>query len=609
MGVRNAKLRQRLEAGPWCWPREEDRAALDEARALVGGDEPALPPGAVPLVAVQVQGPSIGHLLRLRLDEAPSSGRVEFGAKAERAWRTVAIALPRSLPVLWHDVRGVANRPHVAEPIVSWAAENENAILTVRDVDGESFGLAFLLAMASRLLGSAVPADLIATGGVSPDGRVTPVGGVALKCRTVEARAPRIRRILVPAEQEEEARAAVGAGGQLEFVAVKSASQAVLTVFGEEFRDWFRKERWVDPKRRTEIVDFYFRAALRGRQSYVDWVPLAQGAGDILSTWNLDGLEQWRLELARGVADRHSGGRHTIRVPSPDELASFPLPMQVSLVTQLVQHSADVGAPAEDELEPLVREWLELPIESGFKEHLALRGAWARRNAVCGRPREALLAQRDLAYAFVDRVLYEETSHQLSEWFRLAGALTVYDDGLSAEEARRLAEEAEELRSYVRARAGLEPSGEVFVDLARARGRIEMSGARVGRFDGRDLEEPLGVLRDLISDNVFAPAHVQFAARRWSIAALDALGRTAEAAELLAAAAEEFVSKEDRKAARVCRVLVALDRALRNSPSDRGVMADLVEQLREEDRGPIDQLERTPGPARVPEVVACLYPY
>ena len=104
---------------------------------------------------------------------------------------------------------------------------------------------------------------------------------------------------------------------------------------------------------------------------------------------------------------------------------------------------------------------------AAFEPHLKLLGALGRLWAVTGRPELALQTAGEAAHGFLDRQAFDEISYPLSEWYRLAGALT----------DRAAFAEAEAMRDTVEGRGGLGLDGNAYVTLSRARAR--MSSASV----------------------------------------------------------------------------------------------------------------------------------
>lgn len=599
-----------LRAGPWCWP-DPGTAAFAEARELVPQGPPAPVPGEVPLLTVDAKAFS-GSLWRLRLG-VPSEGPTIaiFEGSARRAWQNAALAVPRSLPLVWSDVRRAAGQPAYAEHLAQQPLRN-GAAPWATELTGPSFGLSFVLAITSLLLGRPVPEEWAATAEVSADGAVGAVDGLEAKIAVVEHHAPRIRRLLVAAAQEEEAR---DRAARLEIVPVRSAAQAIRRVFGDDVFAACLDAYRTDAGKRAEVVDFFFRQAMVGtRRVYVDWGPIARAATRAIEKWTeLDADERWRLEVARGVADRHAGGRTPIRFPDEARLRRFPRSLQVSLVAQLVQHCHDVGAPPRAEIEPYLADTgIFVPLEEAFSQHLAAWGARARLLAATGQPAEALRLQENLARAWVDRLEYAQTTFQLSEWFRLGSALAELPHGCTRDEAITAVDRAERLYDELTARVGFDPQSTSYVDLARARARLARRGGGSGLPAAPDATTAAvdADLARLADDGVFAPWHVRFAALRLRIALHESGGddRTAATLDRRLAAADSGDGSECSRSARRAAILVDLDRALRRG--DERAAAAAVARLAADDPGPVSHLLAVADPPGGPAAyVAAYYPY
>ena len=496
--------------------------------------------GHVTLVTVSDLDPASAHLWDLCLGSPDQQDhgvggtrtRREFFGAADLAWGHAAALLPRAVPMLWHDLEAIQGAPRHAELVDrrSFAQPVPTVPLAPSVIDGDSVGLAFLLSMASSLLGKPVPADWIASAALDADGITARVGGLESKIRMIKACAPQCKRLLVAAAQVDEARKralepasepAPEMANELEIVGVKSASHALQLVFGDAaFND--RLISMVStggPAATGSLVDFFFRTSLGGRSSYVEWGPLARGA-DLLcdEAPGLDALEKWKLTFAAGVAHRHGGQRVPLQVPAPEILAAMPVPLRLEILAQLVQHSADNGTPGRDEVEQLIEEPLSLEDKDSFTEHLKLRGAYARLLAVCGEWRQALGEQRRVAHAFLDRMDYGSVSFQLSEWYRLIGVLCRMEPDFSGHEASTLFAEAEQARGLATMRAGFDPQAATYVQLARTRCELEMRDARRNLPQPDEIQGQLESLRELSEENAFAPQHVRESARRWALA-------------------------------------------------------------------------------------------
>ena len=269
--------------------------------------------------------------------------RAALGAEATASWHAAVLALPRSLPVLWRDLRELAQHPPVPVHLCSHLAE-PGIERRDRVVDGGSFGLAFLLQLASRVLSLPLPPDVIASVAIDELGRTSRVDGLFEKLDGIATLAPRISRVLVAASQHDEVRSSAG---RLQLVPVRTAAQALEVVFGDALGIRLA-EAGSDDARRRELVDAFFRLALVGRGAAVDWSPVERGARIALRDWPPAFDDRYRLQFAAGVAARHERNAGEIAVPGPAWLDAQPAPIRVGVLTHLVQQSADTGTPSPD---------------------------------------------------------------------------------------------------------------------------------------------------------------------------------------------------------------------------------------------------------------------
>jgi len=578
-----------LRGGPWCWPSELDRAPWELAVSLVPDGPPNLVPGQVPLVAVTKEqiGASLFCLCMRAAGGATNTESTPFSAEVRQVWDDAALALPRSLPLLWTSVREAHDAPRPAFHLTTRAVRVGVAVRPT-ELKGPSFGLAFLLALASRVLGKPLPADIVASATVSADGQVGPVDGLPEKIAVVEAEAPRIRRFLVAADQAQDARAIASA---IEIVAVRSAGHAIELVFGDEFRR-FLAGAGSDPAARAELVDSFFRLVLSGRQAVVDWRPVEQGAAIACSEWpDLDALARWKLEFTRAVAARHENNRGEIPIPQPELLNSFPAPVRVGVVVQLVQQCADTGRPDPSVLQDLIKRLGYLvPIQDAFAPHLKLWGAYARLLAVTGQPHEALRIQEALAKVFLCQFEYDQISYQLSEWYRLAGAC---DD-------RAAFDRAEDMCVGVTKLGGLGFAGKPFVSLTRARAMVCLQISHQ--------DDPAKTLESLSRD-LQLPTHLRWSAARSYALMLTARGEVERQNQLvteLEQAAEQSSNQAQdlRIALTLCRIDLALTEACCGSATD-----PLLDQLKALDPGPLSHLLKAAAGVEPARYVARFYPY
>ena len=269
------------------------------------------------------------------------------------------------------------------------------------------------------MLSLPLPPDLIASVAIDELGRTSRVDGLFEKLDGIATLAPRISRVLVAASQHDEVRSSAG---RLQLVPVRTAAQALEVVFGDALGIRLA-EAGSDDARRRELVDAFFRLALVGRGAAVDWSPVERGARIALRDWPPAFDDRYRLQFAAGVAARHERNAGEIAVPGPAWLDAQPAPIRVGVLTHLVQQSADTGTPSPDEIEPYAATQVPKDLGAAFVPQLQLAGALARLWAVTGRAADALDMQQRVARAFVATFEDAQVSFQLSEWFRLSGAL------------------------------------------------------------------------------------------------------------------------------------------------------------------------------------------
>ncbi len=516
-------------------------------------------------------------LWALTLDPFPSSlSTATLGPAARASWQAAALALPRSLPVLWRDVRDVSREPPLAVRLrAHLAAPGVEARELV--IDGRSFGLSFLLLLASRVLDLPLPSDIVASVAIDELGHVHGVEDLELKLQGVAALAPGIARVLVAADQRDEAaRTARG----LEMIGVSSGAQALEVVFGAALGGRLAAAG-SDAARRRELIGSFFRLALVGRGASVDWSPVERGAAMALRDWPLETDEAYKLRFAAAVAARHERNAGDLPLPDAAWLGAQPAPLRVAVLTHLVQQSADAGTPPARESEALAMAALPADLDEAFVPHLGLAGAIGRLWAVTGRAAEALDLQRRVARAFVAILDDRSASYQLAEWLRLAGALG---------DAPAFAE-ALEFLDRLQTTGGLSDAGVPYVHLARARAAVEL-----GLLEGH-LHESL----DRLADDVSVPAHVRWSACRWAVRAWRTAGNPGRAARSLGRMrdASARVGHAERYV-----VLASLDEAI--AGGDGHDLRVLLSRLRMLDPGPVGHLL---GAHEAPADIVRFYPY
>jgi hypothetical protein len=221
------------------------------------------------------------------------------------------------------------------------------------------------------------------------------------------------------------------------------------------------------------------------------------------------------LQFAAGVAARHERNAGEIAVPGSAWLDAQPAPIRVGVLTHLVQQCADTGTPSPDQIEPYATGQVPKDLGAAFVPQLQLAGALARLWAVTGRAADALDMQQRVARAFVATFEDAQVSFQLSEWFRLSGALG------DAEAFAR----ADTFLTKLEATGGLTVSGAPYVHLARARAIVEL-----GQSDAATRDR-----LDALSRDLSVPAHVRWSACRWAARAWRRAGEQRLAEERLTA--------------------------------------------------------------------------
>jgi hypothetical protein len=580
------RLRASLEAGPWCWPDSLAKTAYSLAAAATGLDSPPQPKiGVLPGITVE---DSCAYLWLI--DGQPDTsvvGDADLGDSCRRAWDAAALALPRSVPLLWTSISAAhATTPRIR--LVAARMAGSGVTPACRLVRGPSFGLSFLLVLASRVFRVSLPGDVIASAAITEDGALEGVEGLQLKIETIVSLMPRVRRLLVAAGQLEEARQ--WAVERLEVIGVASASQALEKVFKEGLADLLLLEG-EDPDRRNEVADWFFRFSLVGRGELVDWSPVAAAARMALDNWSpLTEDQTFKLRFARGVAERHEWNGGTLPVPSVEWLLARPATLRAQIVAHLIQQVADAGQPSWSEVEPLVNLVRQPTLKDAHQMQLRVEGALARLWSIMGRPNDALRRHEELAQLYFDNLLYGEVSFPLSEWFRLSG---VVGDKESFDRA-------DEMRDAVAAVGGFGLHGSVYVELARCKALSCLA----------PLAED-GVLATLnnVAHDLRAPQHVRWSAVRW-LMRQDATVLDEQTRAGLRSALEKAAALPDAQrnhSAAVNAALVKLDTATQAHLPAQAEAA--VTELTRLDPGVIQHLQAAAGTSNQASYIASHYPY
>ena len=544
--VQQLRYGRSLKCGPWIWPAQGTEARA-EAEQLVSGGVPEAAVGAVALVTARQEG-SEANLWGYGL---PKSGQAKsLGAVAKHSRLQARAALPRALPLLWRSI--IAAEAEQRDDVVRLATRQFDAghLAPITLVDGASLGLAMALSLASRVLGQALPADLIASATINAQGQIGPVGHLQEKLACVADEAPGISRFLLAKAQLAEAQQLnQQMNRRLKIVPIADLAAALAYVFGPVEELLIKQGH--DDASRNELIEHMFLLALGDRQASVSWRPIASAAELALQTWpDLNAAQTFKLQSCQGIAQRHDGNRGGLDLPSAAQLSAIPQPLRTDFVAHLVQQATETRSPNPDDAAKLAEAQLCRGNEA-FAAHLRLLGALGRMRAMQGKPQQALTLQREAALAWLERGMATDASYPLTEWMRLAGAL--HDPQAFAE--------AEDFHLRLKLRMAVESDAFVsnYVKLAWCRGLVQLGKA----------ERSLGALRDL-ANNEQIEAHLRWSAARWLIQVLRASAALTEANKWLAAL--QAGATGDVYKTRYLR-LVELDAALANGHDDDAILA------------------------------------
>lgn len=577
------ELERALAAGPWCWPIGGEW--LRRAAEIVPSGPGTLCPGQT-LLATDSENCAALWSFRVGDPEPPfADAAVELGSVARRAWDAVAVALPRTLPVLWRPVARARGERLTAVRLCGLTHPGRAEVVE-RIIDGPSFGLAFALALASRVLGVPLREDVVASAALTVTGRTAGVDGISAKVRAVVECAPRVRLFLVAPENAAEGQEAAHGSG-LTVQAVGSAAAAIEAGLGEPLADRLVRDGR-DPVHRAELVDAFFRLALAGRSQVVEWGPVRRAAELAMTAWSdVSPEDRRRLEFSRAVAARHENNEGELPPAEDSWLSRLPAPVRVGIAAHYVQQAADAGSPSADVAEALARRYL-VPSPEAFSPHRKLQGALGRLLAVTGHAEEALALQESAAVGFFDSLEYSEVSFPLTEWYRLSGVLR----------DREAFARAEALRERTEQQGGLGIDGSPYVELARSRALVLLGDSGQGSAE-RTLSRLAGDER--------IPSHIRLSALRWLVRLFDESGRPAEADRalgLLEAAASDEAG--DVRRARRYLALVRLDRAVRSG--DLSAAQQPLDELAALQSGVVGHLLAASAP-RAAAFVAEHFPY
>jgi hypothetical protein len=490
-------------ASPWACDETDARAV--SARRMLQIDAPIATVGHALLVAYRH---GRGALFVL-CDDGPYT----FGKTASVVAAEALRLAKRCAPTLAYPELRARER---------WRAEYLYSAEARHDLlDGASFGLALVLAEASRCCGHVVPTHLCATAVVDERGVLRAVDGLRAKLSVIAEGALAVTDVLVAKTQQNEAvQICATLDRPLNVRAFVTAEEAVTYAFSrcadEPPRGWSAADE------RERALDALIRCAMEG-EPMADWTRVARP---------LQWLERWmpsnpRAQLALAIAQRHAG-EASIAIEWNDRLVDD---LGLTYVAQVVQAAADAG---DEQTSRYVERALALadllPAEPGS---LRARGAAARALGCMRRYEQAARECEHSVQRWARRNEREQASRPLCEWMRVASILG----------DRAGFERAAALRSWF---ASSDPSS-AYIALERCAGRVRLG----------DLREAIELAEQAIdaARTTNAQRYVGASLARWHARALAASGQRERAQRVR----DELAEREaDGIEARWC----ALDRAL-----------------------------------------------
>ena len=435
--LRAGSLRHRdrhLLTSPWVCP--SDAAFAPSLRSASVTETRALCPGETLLLSVDPSSASQAEGLAMAWTvdgpESSSLRRAELACDARESWLLARTCAAQGLQSVVHPEEAIAGgrQPPEAQFLVATAS---NSALIPSMVAGRSFGLAFALAEASRLLGEPLPASVVASCAVISAGKLESVDGLDAKLRLVFGWLLGVERVLVHESQCAEANAILGAlASQTEgrcvvtAVGVSSLREAFDLVF-PDIRGKLRA-RWRHDRELAErAAAGLFRLALDNGPVSM-WSGAANAADDLESV--LSGapltLPARHAAVARVILRRHEGASLEV-LPREDPLLfeSLYLPDRLKLAAHVVQSATD-GSSAPEELAGVIA-WATTPSMIAAEprerthEHVRLGGAIGRAYAALRRYDEAAQWLDESIESWMAVHQPDEASYPLCERLRIAG--------------------------------------------------------------------------------------------------------------------------------------------------------------------------------------------
>lgn len=532
-------IRRTLSAGPWFWPTARDVEQLQLANRLMGDALPAAQPGQIPLVAYHPRG-NDGSVWLLELNAGEDSSEIsDFATDALQSWYKATIAVPRSTPLLWRSLAPLA----AARPQARFVGSQGHRSKFLAD---RSFGLAFGLAIVSRLTGSPLPIHYAASATLDEQGKLGEVGGLSAKIAALLDFAPRVTHLIVAKKQANEAREI--AAGRLTILGFDHLTDALNAIFDlpAELARWAE-----DPDARAELIDEIFRLTMSSSSVMVDWSPVGRAAELIAEhSPSLSAESREKLSFAHAVATRHTNNRGELKIPDLAWFERLPAPLRLDMVAHIVQQSADSAQPDPKETLAFAAPYIKRSPDA-FPAHLKLLGALGRLHFNLGDHTRALQLQQDAIAGWIELREFKELSHPLSFALLIAGALG---------DSQRLNALMDDAAAWY---PHSDPKGvdRTYIDLARGRALCQTG----------DLTAAKPFLQSVL-DATGVHQHVTDGALRWLVFCLESTHKTERAEALLnqyAAHLNPDQSALTDPKTKLVLLLIELDRALRRKDAPR----------------------------------------
>lgn len=352
-----------------------------------------------------------GAIYRLPRTPEPHPGELApLRDSAAHAWNTTQRVALRSLPLVTGDA--------------GWTPPPAGVLLLggppADVVDGDSFGLSFVLAHASRGMGIPIPAHIAATAVVREDGTLAPVTGLTAKLRALRDHAPAVRVLLIAETQPLSTEDTT----ILDEAAIEAQRRGtVAAALPEVFSDTEQKswaERWsTDPGSARRIARALFREMVDPQPFKIPFKAFVATTQRLQAVSGLPAQVRWEARVA-GVIAARKGKTGTEPLPPAPEGLKLPRQLRLMLLAHQIQAANDRCDP---DWEPLVDDALRqihLGLDA-YKGDLMVMGAAGRCYGAWGRWDDARTWLRTAVECWYALDQHPEASFPLSEWVRVEG--------------------------------------------------------------------------------------------------------------------------------------------------------------------------------------------